>query len=281
MNPMCIHGPFALVDPAIKFLWLDHVGEAISLRQLAAKGEWPMSLAVVFSPAMALAAGCILLAARRGQDAAFARWTSAVFLAVAIAVASMLMRMSSYAAWFAMPLAAAGVVALWDRYAIAAGWKRILNAAAFAPLTALFFCLVGLPSVFPSVKPEDSVLLKNGCFDKASFGALGALPKGRVAAPIDFGPFVLAFTNHDVLSAPYHRLTFGILDTFEILTNAKTSKSVLARDGIDYVMICSTGGSPDSAGTLVEQLRAGHPPAYLEQVAETKGRPLLVFRVKK
>ena len=102
-----------------------------------------------------------------------------------------------------------------------------------------------------------------------------------MAAPVDFGPFVLAFTHHDVLAAPYHRLTFGILDTFEILTNPSASQAALGRNGIDYVMLCDTGSSRDSVGPLVDALRKGEPPAYLEQVAETKGKPLLVFRVKK
>jgi hypothetical protein len=281
MNPACLRGPFALVDPAIKHLWLDHVSESANLAALAARGEWPVPVAIALPCAIAIAAGAALLHFHRGRDGAFARWAALLFAAAGFAVAVLVIRMAPYAAWFALPLAAAGVAAFWHRFDIEKVWVRVLTAAAAAPFTTTFVSLVALPSVFPAVDRGESILLAGECFNRPSYGALAALPKGRVAAPVDFGPFVLAFTQHDVLAAPYHRLTFGIFDTFEILTNPSASEAALARNGIDYVMLCETGSSRDSVGPLVDTLRKGEAPAYLEQVAETKGKPLLVFRVKK
>lgn len=103
--------------------------------------------------------------------------------------------------------------------------------------------------------------------------ALEKLPPGRVAAFVDQGPAVLAYTGKSVIAGPYHRNAAGILDSYEIFAG-KNPRAVLQRRGIDYLMTCRA--SPDwnfyrAKGGLLSQLAAGRMPAWLTAVEGTKG----------
>ena len=53
---------------------------------------------------------------------------------------------------------------------------------------------------------------RQACLRRESYAALAQLPAGLVATnQVGWGPFVLAWTPHAVLAAPYHRLSASIL----------------------------------------------------------------------
>ena len=57
------------------------------------------------------------------------------------------------------------------------------------------------------------------CTRNDAYGALTNLPRGVVAAEINYGPYALALTPHTVLAAPYHRIHGGIVAADAILTD--------------------------------------------------------------
>ena len=65
------------------------------------------------------------------------------------------------------------------------------------------------------------------------------LPRGRVAAFIDAGPFLLMETPHSVLAAPYHRNVEGNIAMLDIfLARPDETKARIAALGVDYIAFC-------------------------------------------
>jgi hypothetical protein len=94
-----------------------------------------------------------------------------------------------------------------------------------------------------------------------------------VAADIDYGPYLLALTPHAVVSAPYHRLSAGILAGHEVFAAPPDeAQRVVARLGVTYVISCGARAPKDVVRTSLDtslwaKLRAGDPPSWLAPVA--------------
>jgi hypothetical protein len=84
LEPRCLHGPLAMVDPALKPIWLLHVSEAQSLFALMAKS--PLSgYAFAAYPVAALVAAAVL-----ARDKAVRRDTGFLFLVAALIVSTVM-----------------------------------------------------------------------------------------------------------------------------------------------------------------------------------------------
>jgi hypothetical protein len=89
-----------------------------------------------------------------------------------------------------------------------------------------------------------------------------------------------------VLSAPYHRLSTGILAGHEIFSSPPDkAREVLARHRVMYVVICGPRApagltEPQLSQSLWGKLQAGDPPGWLSLEPATKGEPLHVYRVR-
>ncbi len=124
------------------------------------------------------------------------------------------------------------------------------------------------------------------CQSTAAVAALAQLPKGLVVADINLGPYIVALTDLDVLSAPYHRLDKSIIEAHRILHDAPAEAERRLRSiGATYVITCQGLDSTTTQGevpadALQTLLFAGKPPAFLEPVPLDKPTPLKVWRVK-
>jgi hypothetical protein len=118
------------------------------------------------------------------------------------------------------------------------------------------------------------------CLATANYARLAALPKGRVLAPVDFGPAILALTPHEVLSAPYHRLKTGITDAAKIYQGTDNAEPTARRLELTYLMDCDNDTSPETAGWLLESLHTGSPPPWLEPIPESQKEPLRLWRFR-
>jgi hypothetical protein len=109
------------------------------------------------------------------------------------------------------------------------------------------------------------------CGQEPVLAALKALPPGRVAAFVDQGPAILAYTGDSVVAGPYHRDGAGILDSYAIFAGADPH-AVLQKRGIDYLMTCRAAPDWDfyrEHGGLIAQLVAGRVPAWLMPVGRS------------
>jgi hypothetical protein len=102
---------------------------------------------------------------------------------------------------------------------------------------------------------------------------------------VNLGPYLVALTRLDALSAPYHRLGPSILAANNILhAPAGEAETLLREAGARYVITCpgldSTGPKEGAArNALLTELLAGKPPPFLEAVPLAQPTPLKVWRI--
>jgi hypothetical protein len=253
LNPVCFAGPYAGMDARMRLIFLDRINEARpvwSFFTLAPAQVVGGYLYAVFALAM-----CALAPPGRTRLAVM------VFTAVALLVATFQYRGVNFALLFALPGLAAALVRLTARRSI------VWLAAAILVLNGGAFILAGA-----IVEGQDRVALRamrfaaqEDCGHEPALAALKALPPGRVAAFVDQGPTILAYTGDAVIAGPYHRGSAGILDSYAIFAGADP-RAVLQKRGINYLMTCRA--APDwnfyrDHGGLIAQLAAGQIPAWL------------------
>ncbi|HEY3697086.1 hypothetical protein [Phenylobacterium sp.] len=282
LDPVCLHGPLAAVDPHLKPIWMDHITE---MAPLVGKFWSKRSNFVVCTLVLSALGAASWLWLGMHKDRRTPGWLIlGAALALAFATALGAERMASYANWYAVPLIAAALGDLTVRYARGSLIPTILITAAFSQ-PALIYALDAVPGW---AKPADKA--KGGdaaerCIETKAFARLAALPTGLVLGEIDLGPRILAQTPHSVVAAPYHRMAWGILAAHHALSAAPGEDERAARAlGAAYVVTCParvrqlnhTGLGPRS---LQIRLDHGQPPAWLQRLS-APAEPLQVYRVQ-
>jgi hypothetical protein len=256
LGPACLAGPYAGMDARMRLIFLDRINEARpvwSFFRLAPAQVIGGYLYAVFALAM-----CVLAPPGRARVAVMG------FAVVALLVATFQYRGVNFALLFALPGLAAALVRLTARRSV------VWLAAAILVANGGAFTLAGAIGEGP-----DKVRLRamrfgaqEECGGRFAMEPLTALPPGRVAAFVDQGPAILAYTGDSAIAGPYHRDAAGILDTYEIFAG-KDPRAVLKRRGIDYVMVCRAAPDWDfyrAKGGLVSQLAERKTPPWLSYV---------------
>jgi hypothetical protein len=284
IEPRCLGGPFAMMDPAVRSLWFNHVSEMQSLWALAWKSP-PMGAAVAAFPVVALL--FMLFGARDSATRRdFGFLVAAAALIVSVVVMFSMVRAFSYAIWLAIPMVAAGVVRMFASLRPGTLAVRALIALFLAPAVTAAVAMAAVQAMTARhVEPENSRVAA-GCLLSKSYAQLAALPPGLVATDIDYGPFVLALTPHSVMSAPYHRLVGPIIAANAIFAlPPAAAREVAATSKPDYLAVCDRHtlggiGAAERDASLWGRLAAGDVPSWLEPVEATRNGPFVVYRVK-
>jgi hypothetical protein len=258
LDPRCIAGPFASMDPAVRPIWLSQVREMdpliAILREQPVMGVWISAF-----PAVALAAAVALIATPLRRDPAF--WLAAFAFAVAAAFTVTMVKTYSYAMWFGMPLAAVGAL-----YAMARLSRpvRLMAAMVLTPVAISASAITLAQATAPAAMSPPP---RQACFQAESYAPLARLRAGTIVTDVDFGPLVLAFTPHRVVAAPYHRLSHGMLLAHRALGAPPDEARTILRDaGIDLVVLCGTAkpsGLSPQPGSLWSTLSRGEVPGWL------------------
>jgi hypothetical protein len=308
LDPHCVHGFFADIDPRIRPIWLNYVNEVRPIQWF-----WSHDQALAVTVATPWVVGAIawiglgLKRTRRTQT----YWLIGVLLAMGIAAGATAVRMSGYAEWFAAPLTAVAVLIPARRYAAGGVLTVLLAAAVGTPSIAgglasqadkLIVHKKPAKAAAHSAAPNHSVSQTaaktaapktlrlpaptDQCFATGSYDAFSrATPPGLVLSEIDLGPFILAHTDNSALAAPYHRMSWGILKAHAILAAPADhgAEAMVRQAGIAYVLECRfharhgdrSGMTKDS---LQKRLDAGAPPAWLQPLSPPQA-PLQAYRV--
>jgi hypothetical protein len=193
----------------------------------------------------------------------------------------------TYALWLGVPL-----VAVASTYAF--GWLKLktlvpqfVAALLLTPVTVTSSAMAiasaaGTPEGL-DIDPPD----RQACVRSDNYAPLGRLPVGLVVTnAVEWGSYVLAFTPHSVLAAPYHtRLGAAIL-----AANAAfglppiQARSVVAATGADYLVTCGPQGpvgltDEQTEASLWARLKAGEVPDWLQPMPGLDGHPLAVYHV--
>lgn len=282
IQPACLHGPYAMMDPAVWPIWLAHVREMQPLIPLMAKSPLT-AIAIAAFPAAAAVATLVLIGqGEHRRDFGFLA-AAAAFVSAAITTLAAI-KAYSYATWLGMPLVAVLALHLF-------AWLRLRT---LVPRFAMGLLLtpaglsIGAIAVANAAGIDEQENFnrpeREACLRTENYTPLARLPAGLIAADIDFGPFLVALTPHSVLAAPYHRLSTGIVAVHEAFTAPPdAARRILARVGVAYVVTCGPRPPSGLAGAALSaslwgRLQAGDVPAWLEPLPQTG--PFVAYRVK-
>jgi len=249
--PACLH-PYGQVDPLLARLWLAHVNEAQPLAAL------PIGKAVAAGgmALVGLGAGIWFVWTTRTAAA----WILLAFQLTAVAVTLVQVRGAPLGALTAVPALAA---------MIAAARPRGTLAQAGAWLAASGIAYAGIGDRWTPVAPA----AVHGCTPTEAASRLAARTPGLVAAPVDFGPTLLATTRHRVLAGPYHRNTQGNRAMYDLFLSPPAQAEALARRwGVEYVVLCKDGFAEvgeqrHDQRLLAGSLMAGRVPPWLRPIS--------------
>jgi hypothetical protein len=273
LDPRCLGGHYALVDPAVRPIWLDHVSETQPLTDLFRQAA-ATALAIAAFPFAALIAALMLMR-EKNVYREFGPLVAAAALLVALAYMIAAARGSSYAIWLGMPFVAA---ALWRLFTVAKLDNLALRFAAALLVTPTAVTLGTITLASAAGQPELANLNRPeraGCIAKLNYRALAALPAGRMAInDLEWAPYALAWTPHSVLAAPYHRLSASIVLSHRIFAAPPdTARRLAAQAGVTYIALCGQRGTAglsraEREASLLVSLQSGRAPGWLQPVLE-------------
>ncbi|MBC7985364.1 MAG: AcrB/AcrD/AcrF family protein [Sphingomonadaceae bacterium] len=283
--PDCLTNPFGVSDAA-RTMWLDNVREA---KPIYGHG-WRTGLRAIALPLVGLI-GAGVMAWRLRRDPEAMRWAMMALLSL---VSTGLLFVQLRVAPGAQLIAVAGASAL--------GWLLL---ARIRTLTSMPARIVGTLAVFgvitgyvtfipttlfperPNAALRQSRAMAARCRREADLAAVGAQPQGLVLTQVDLGPRLIVTTHHDAIAGPYHRNGEAIVEimrTFE--GDEAAARAMIARRGVDYVLICPTLGETQlyrraGSDSFAAHLIAGRAPEWLEEIALLEDSPLRLWRVRR
>jgi hypothetical protein len=284
IEPQCLSGPFAMMDPLVRAIWFNHVSEMQSLWTVTMRSP-PMGAAVAAFPVVAIVGGLALMCDRSMRcDFGFA--VAAAALLIACVVMSAMVRAYSYAIWLAIPLVSAAALRLFATLRLGSLVGRVFVTLMLTPTVTSAVALAAVQAVTNQRREAENARIAAGCLSIENYAHLAQLSRGLVATDVDYGPFVLALTPHSVMSAPYHRLVAPLIDAHRIFALPPAAAwEVVARARPTYLATCgrhTLGGIGDAerAASLWGRLAVGEIPDWLEPIPETRNEPFVVYRVK-
>ena len=282
--PECLASPYAAVDPLIASTWLDHVAETMSfptMLQLA-----PQKIPGFYGFPILTLLLAVATAFRAPPQSRFRMIAAVVTLAALIGISLWQMRGAAAATMVAAPIFAASLAALWPDHE--QGRKLLLAALVASPASFAATGLAARPLIDHIVKPEWTIAEPGAaasCRTVSSVAPLAALARGRVVAPIDLGPAILAATEHSVFAAPYHRNNDGNLAMVQVmLAEPAIAQQILSDRRADYIVLCAGGFdqiefSKLAPNGLAAHLGRGEIPNFLEPLDLDPSGKLIVWRV--
>ena len=277
LHPACLHGPFAELNPAVRPIWFDHILETQPLTFIY-KIERAGALIAGFMSLMGLMAAVYLILRVR-PNLIDAHLVALVCLTVAVVIGFFAWRMQDYVFWVGTPILGAALSWLTAKRLRDLMIPSVMTAILLSPLglgTAASW-LIGLKD---KAGHDSNAPARAACFAQRAYPALAALPKGVVLSEEDLGAFILAFTSHSTVAAPYHRLSAEILAAHNALNAPPALAEARVRQmGVTYVVDCPPYPMSVDAGSFGARLRAGQTPAWLDALSAPKAT-LKIYRVR-
>lgn len=272
-DPICVRGPFAAVDPRLRPFWFDHIQELESWPVLFGKERTAAIHSIVAGMLSAAAALWLVWRAVREPRRGF--WLLAALTLVAVVAQAKAYRMEDYGVWFGTPALAIALADLGER----ALKGRMIPLALVAILASPGTLADAAAIAANRLQPLKGRVPIDRCYDTRVYGPLARLPAGIVLAEPDLGSFILANTPHSVLSAPYHRMTWGILAAHDALSAPAAGAEAQVRAlHAAYIVDCPIHVLRTDPAGLAGDLRRGRPPAWLQPLSGPR-EPLQIYRV--
>lgn len=288
IDPLCLRGPFAELDPFVRRFWYDNVSEGMPVWTQVP--SWA-AMTIGF-PITGLIGGAFAWRASTGESRV--RWTMLLALAAATFMLSLLViRTGSTANALALPGGAWALHAMLTRArAIRSVLPRTL-ATAGALLAATpglaASALLGSPEASAPATPSaasGSAVTRTPCDHGHEISDLAVLPTSTLFAPIDVTPQLLATTPHSAIAGGYHRNLAALHRTMAtFMTDPDTAHRWIDESKAGYVIGCPGTNETEmykhfAPNGLWARLERGERFDWLEPVA-LPNSPVLVWRVVK
>src|SRR3984893_3996467 len=280
----CIASPYAQLDPLVTSFWVDKVVESMSLATMLQLAPQKV-LGFYGFPLMTM--GFASAALIQSNPPARFRWILGIMtLAALIGLSFWEMRVAAAASMVAAPLFAASLGVLWPT--LARGRNLVVLALAASPASFAALGLSAKPLIDLIFKPQMTIAERgaSACRTISDVASMTNLPKGRVMAPIDLGPMILANTDHAVFAAPYHRNNDGIVAMLMLmLAPLPAARQILSDRRVDYVVTRSAAPEQDLVNLapdgLAARLGRGETPDFLEPLDLDSAHKISVWRVRR
>jgi len=279
--PQCVAAPYANVDPRLKFYLIDNIREA-QPAWVTLQNDPIGALGLMATPFLGLAVLAVSLW-RRGWR--FDTMLVGICLLAATLIGLWQIRGGIFAACMAtVPLAA--WIATWRQDAKNAPWSTQLAMVA-AWLLSINLTWGAIADVLldtndpagqqtSAAEPDADT-----CAKASDYALLRAMPAATVLSGINQGAPILAFTQHRVVAAPYHR-NLGTIVAYEAFAgDLSKAHQVLLDNGVSLVAVCRlVDESPDlPQNGLHARLMRGEAPAWLHMLPASKGQAIEVYTV--
>src|SRR5262249_31616434 len=176
LEPRCLGGPYALMDPALKAIWLAHDSEMQSLAELMKVGP-TAAVAMAAFPAVALIA-VAWLAARADLRGDFRFLVAAAAFLLALAIMLDLTKIYPYAMWLGVPLVAVAALNVFSRIKLESVAARFFLGLGLTPTAVTISAMT-----IASAAGIDGLTGVNSpgrlaCLDRDNYAAVARLPPG-------------------------------------------------------------------------------------------------------
>ena len=277
LDPQCMHGPFAAMDPAVRPFWFGRIQEVQPMTAMLTGPDRTSAMVAIAMMAMTLGAGAWLLA-RQWRAPPTPIILAFASLVAASAMGTLAWRMQDYVFWIGVPVLGAAVSLIAERRLADLMVPSLVAATVLSPSLLGGAAGAAANVVAPDRDPPPPKLEK--CSRPSAYRALAALPPGVVLSETDLGSFILAYTRHSAVAAPYHRMTWGILAGHQALNAPPAlAEARVRRLGATLVVDCPPYPMVVDDGSFGARLRNGETPSWLEPLS-APGATLTVFRVR-
>jgi hypothetical protein len=275
VGPQCLSGPFGDIDPLVKLLWLDRVGESMTL--------WDRGPGAFIAYAGFGAFGCAgaALAVRNAHGPQRLAWITVLTLALA---GGALMLLVSRTGAVAHGFAAAGASYLAMTLLNRARALPIMPVRVFGTVFALVAAtpILLLPALQLDLRPG---VTRRVC--EGAYASLNDLPPSLLFAPLDIGPRIVVGTRHSVIATGHHRNHEAMHEAIATFTGTpEAAYTRIAARNAPYLVLCSEAPEIRNYVTVAPegfaaQLVKGQQFGWLRPVEIAPGTGLLVFAVQR
>ncbi|MGB5075853.1 MAG: hypothetical protein WBO17_00025 [Sphingorhabdus sp.] len=284
LAPQCVGGAFGSMDLLVREYWYSNVHEGLPI--------WHQSWRTALSLSAGLCCGAaswIFLFRRMKGDGRQRLIIMGFFLLYGLVLSILVIRTISVASAYAIPVTAALIAALFERYrqskipAIRLGLVAIMLLF-LVPGAVVSTMLQAIPKPADAENPS-AVAANASCQSALSVAALTDIPDAYFIAPFDMGPMILAQTPHAVLASSHHRNEQAMHDQIEIFRSAPAhAYRLLTSRGITHLVACKHEAElglyakkdPEGLWAMIDN---GKIPGWLEPLPD-RGKGIKVWRVR-
>ncbi len=292
VDPVCLAGPFAALDPLTRDVWYLNVNEG----QPVWRQSGSMSLVMILAPLTGLAVAIVhaWTAYRSRRD------LTAVGIAIAAlfawGIGLLILRAGGVAQIYALPgmaILIGWLIARSDQFHPRILWS-VSMAAALLLATAIPPFVLGAWLFADNDKPTTSARTGNSedadsqsqqCVTPSTGAALRSIGKVTLLAPLDVGPVLLYQTDVSIIASGYHRNSAAIAKVIRAYTSpADAAHAIVLETPAQYLLLCSgmqemTNYKHRAPTGLAAALDRGNIPNWLAPDARLQTASARLYRV--